>query len=146
MDRSFLHGMDDLIGICLLKQWGFVLGGKTSWTVPTCLGRPDNRNTSSDFSERLQPDAGASIHSEFLNCIFCEGRYYNGMHYITLGGQMSETMRRIIAEWRPTGWSSPTSRHLQQSAGMFITRQLVEFYCNFIIISLNNNQINIHWS
>ena len=26
MGRSSLHGMDDLIGICLLKQWGFVLG------------------------------------------------------------------------------------------------------------------------
>ena len=45
------------------------------------------------------------IHSEFLNCIFCEGRYYNTMHYITLGGRMSGTMSGIIEAVITTGWS-----------------------------------------
>ena len=58
-----------------------------------------------DRDSRAQPDAEVRIHSEFLNCIFCEGRYYNTMHYITLGGQMSGTMSGIIERVITTGWS-----------------------------------------
>ena len=74
-----------------------------------------------------------SVHSEFLNYIFCDGQYYNGMHYITLGGQLSETMTGVITERsnykvvllllsHQLECSLPTSYH-----------QLLRLYYNFII-------------
>ena len=100
-----LRGGNNLIGICLLAQLCFVLGAryrgaKQVGLSPRVSGAQQTRkqNHFIRFLCSASPRCWASIHSKFLNCIFCERRYYNGMHYITLGGQMSETMSGIIAE------------------------------------------------
>ena len=105
------HGRNNLIGICLLKQWSFVLGGKTTWIVPTShQSSPGVLRLGWQITEIVEqwdadPGAEVRIQREFLNCIFCEGRYYNTMHYITLGGRMSGTMSGIIESVITTGWS-----------------------------------------